>query len=243
LARRCSAGNLLAQEDKGVRNYFKAFEYYTYYGKFNVILQNSEICERLASVGELPWPENPGEPAMEPHGWYTSGVEHQLGRHLDATTQLVVELGTWQGLSARKILSLAPNAHLITIDHFLGSTEHYANPSTHAMLPMLRETSQANLHPFRDRIHILQDTTIAGLGRIQAAGLGGFVDLVYIDAAHDTEAVLCDLKTARAVCTRAILTGDDWWWPTVRAAVERFSNEEGFIVNAVENGWSLERRN
>ena len=65
------------------------------------------------------------------------------------------------------------------------------------------------------------------------------VDVVYIDASHDTQSVLTDLRAARDVCPRAILIGDDWLWETVQAAVRQFSEEEGSIIEAVENGWSL----
>lgn len=179
---------------------------------------------------------------MDPHGWWSSGVARLFAKYLSPVTRLVVELGTWQGLSARKILAAAPNASLITIDHFQGSAEHSANPLTAAMLPGLRERCQANLYDLRERVHIVQDVTVAGLARVAAAGLGDKVDLVYIDASHDTVSVLADIGAAREACPGAVLVGDDWLWPSVRVAVEQFARSEGLQVESDENGWCLPPR-
>ena len=58
-----------------------------------------ELSRRLADLSELEWPTNPEEPAETPHGWWALGVEQLFKQNLSSATRLVVELGTWQGLS------------------------------------------------------------------------------------------------------------------------------------------------
>src|SRR5271155_2569508 len=88
-----------------------------------------------------PWPnERPivQEPPAVP-GWLGDGARELLERSLSPETGLVLELGGWVGLSTRFIADLAPNATVITVDHWCGSPEHQRNPVWKVMLPSLYE--------------------------------------------------------------------------------------------------------
>ncbi len=63
--------------------------------------------------------------------------------------------------------------------------------------------------------------------------------LIYVDASHETEAVLRDLEAARGLFPRAVLVGDDWRWPSVRVAVEAFAKREGLGIEWLGNCWRL----
>src|SRR4051812_22659948 len=76
----------------------------------------------------FPWPgEKPVISApIENPGWLGEGTDRVLARSLSDETRLVVELGAWLGMSTRFIADLAPNATVISVDHWRGSSEHQA---------------------------------------------------------------------------------------------------------------------
>ena len=75
-----------------------------------------------------PWPEREPDAPEDWHGWLRSDTHAMLYRHLTARTRLVVECGSWLGLSTRAILLAAPNATVICCDHWKGSPEQQADP-------------------------------------------------------------------------------------------------------------------
>ena len=46
-------------------------------------------------------------------------------------------------------------------------------------------------------------------------------DVLYVDAAHDTDAVFADVLLAHILLPDTFVFGDDWEWDSVRAAVTR----------------------
>jgi hypothetical protein len=166
---------------------------------------------------EFPWPNVIPDVPDQLGGWFCGENQEILRRHLSPTTELVVELGSWQGMSARFIAAAAPRANLICIDHWEGSPEHKAFPEWARSLPTLYETFLRNLWEFRDRVVPLKCTTQKGLERIAAAGLTP--DLIYLDAAHDASSVLADVSLALRLFPKATLVGDDWSWNSVKAGV------------------------
>ena len=130
---------------------------------------------------------------------------------------MVVELGSWLGLSARFFLDIAPNAMVICVDHWQGSLEHHHDEKWRKMLPTLYETFLVNLWSYRDRIIPLKAGTIEGLKLIHSLGI--HPDLIYIDASHEYDAVFQDVQTAMALFPKSTICGDDWSWDGVRQAV------------------------
>ena len=65
-------------------------------------------------------------------------------------------------------------------------------------------------------------------------------DLIYIDAAQDTESVFEDLNAwFPYVKGHGILCGDDWCWPTVRKAVEIFAEQNNLKIFSEGNFYRL----
>ena len=76
---------------------------------------------------DLPYPYNEVQPVLpfNNHGWYNNrSYIEKLVEEVNPT--IVVEVGSWIGLSTRHIASILkqPNAKLYAVDHWLGSAEH-----------------------------------------------------------------------------------------------------------------------
>ena len=71
------------------------------------------------------WPHEKPDIPFDTHGWFNTYHEEVFTHFLSDETKLVVELGAWLGKSTRYILDNAHNTVIISIDTWLGSTEHY----------------------------------------------------------------------------------------------------------------------
>ena len=196
---------------------------------------------KLRALGELqPWPKQrpddaaPGQEA----GWLGAGSEVMLSRSLSGKTKLVVELGSWLGLSTRYIADAAPRATVISVDHWEGSEEHKTQERYRNLLLHLFETFQARCWNYRDRIVPLRMDSLSGLRRVAEAGLEP--DFIYVDAQHTYEAVSAELKLIRDLFPHSLVGGDDYDWQGVRQAVDEFASQNGLIVDRVGlRGWRL----
>ncbi len=187
-----------------------------------------------------PWPEERPEDAApgQEQGWLGVGSEMMLAGSLSAKAKLVVELGSWLGLSTRFIADHAPRATVVSIDTWEGSPEHKTQERFQKLLPRLFETFQARCWDYRERVVPLRTNSLDGLRRVAEAGLNP--DLVYIDAEHTYEAVSAELKLARELFPHALLCGDDYDWSGVRRAVNEFATNTGLVVDRHgARGWRL----
>lgn len=189
---------------------------------------------------QFPWPdERPViQGPIESYGWFGDGTDQILASSLSDETRLVVELGSWLGMSARFTADVAPNATLIAIDHWEGGTDHQNQARFQSMLPTLYNNFLSLCWSYRDRIIPLKMKTLEGLRTVAEFGLEP--ELIFIDAEHTTEAVTSELSLAHSLFPRAILLGDDYDWPEVKQAVESFARAGGFEIQRAGNrGWKL----
>ena len=185
----------------------------------------------------FPWPEHRPEvevPRTNP-GWFADGARSVLARELTEETSLVIELGAWLGLSTRYIADCAPNAVVVTVDHWQGSREHQSRTEYQSLLPRLYETFLMLSWKYRDRIIPVRDTTVSGLQLV--ANVGVSPDLIFVDADHRYDSVLADIETAHRLFPDAMLVGDDYDADTVRAAAEDFASGHKMTVEPVGSGW------
>ena len=187
-----------------------------------------------------PWPETRPEDAApgREQGGLGAGTDQTLARVLSPKTRLVVELGSWLGLSTRYIADHAPHATVVSVDHWRGNPEHLARDEYRALLPRLFETFQARCWDYRDRVVPLRADSLDGLRAVAAEGLRP--DLVYVDAEHSYEAVSAELALARELFPDAALAGDDYDWEGVRRAVNEFAGRHGLVIDrSGARGWRL----
>ena len=187
---------------------------------------------------EFPWPtEMPTAIPRLNHGWLHESVQQLLRDELQSKPRLILELGSWLGLSTRFLLKHAPQARIISVDHWRGSPEHHANPDLARWLPVLYETFLVNCWGYRQQLLPLRMDTQAGIDRVASAGLAP--DLIYLDADHSYEAVQRDLRSLLACFPKAIIVGDDWDWEGVQRAAAEIAQQSGRRLETHGVGWKL----
>jgi hypothetical protein len=152
---------------------------------------------------------------------------------------LIVEVGSWKGASAIHMASLCREFGLqtavICIDTWLGSSEHVLGLRANARqslqlrhgFPQLYYTFLANVvrSGFADMIVPLANTSDTAAIVLREKGLQP--DLVYLDASHDEDSVLRDLKAYWGLLRPGgVILGDDFAkYPGVRRAAQAFAAE------------------
>lgn len=205
---------------------------------------SSTTAPAVAGLGALraafPWPAERPTALDVPErnrGWLRDGSREALASALSADTRVVVELGAWLGLSTRLMLERAPNATVISIDHWQGSPEHHDSEEWRQMLPRLYETFLAMNWEHRARLVPVRRATVEGLRVVAEHGV--LPDVIYVDAGHEYESVLEDLETSHRLFPKAELVGDDFDWLGVRQALEEFRARHGFEIVRFRTGWRL----
>lgn len=189
-----------------------------------------------------PWPDaRPEAGPVENPGWLGEGTDQVLAATVSEHTRVVVELGVWLGMSTRFFAKHAPNATVISVDHWNGSAEHHARPELRSMLPSLYDTFLSLCWEDRDRVIPLRMSTLEGLRKIAEFGIEP--DVIYIDAEHSFRAVTEELELAHELFPNARLVGDDYDWQGVREAVNGFVRRHGMRLERTgARGWRLHER-
>lgn len=211
--------------------------------KKNIIL--SLVLSGSLLLDALPNPYNELKEILpfNPHGWYGNGswIEKLMTNNKINT---VIEVGSWLGCSTRHIASLLqPNGKLYAVDTWEGSIEHHQNKEWNAMLPALYNQFLSNIihAQLTDIVIPVRMASLNAVKKLKQVLIE--VDMVYIDAAHDTESVLKDLEAYSPLVKKdkGILCGDDWGWETVRAAVYQFAKKYNLTIYADHNFWFLKK--
>lgn len=183
------------------------------------------------------WPRKKPDIPFNDAGWFPEANKKMLLPFLGDGTKLIVELGSWVGLSTRWMLDRAPNATLIAIDHWRGGPENKDDP----LLPFLYETFLSNCWDYRQRLIPLRDDTDRGTNELLELGIKP--NLAYIDAGHEFKNVFEDIfRCGKFGCP---LVGDDFnpnRWDTVVKAVWEGSIEIRRPFRVWESAWVIDRR-
>ena len=179
------------------------------------------------------------------HGWYDNNKEIEMVFNQNKP-KIVVELGSWLGLSTCHMANLLHNnGKLYAIDHWLGTwVPNRPNQAEYdSFLPTLYEQFLSNvIH--RGLSHIIipwKMTTTDASYRMRSEGIS--IDLVYIDAAHDEPSVYEDLSNWYPLVRKGgIICGDDWAYGAkdgypVRRAVLHFIKENQLKLHMVNNNF------
>ena len=189
-----------------------------------------------------PWPFDCPKRSFDGHGWFTDQNRRYLADNIDEFTNVIVELGSWLGLSSRFLLDTAPDATLICVDHWRGSD----HPDCKAMkteevakrIPTLFEQFLRNMWNYRERLIPVRAVTIDGMREIAALGIQP--DLVYLDADHSYEGTRAEVDAILELFPHARLVGDDYSnFAGVKKAVDEVAAETGRVLKFDWNAWQL----
>lgn len=156
---------------------------------------------------------------------------------------VVVEVGSWIGGGSTRHfgeLLRESNGTVYAVDTWLGSsTQQLGEQHYQPILDCVYQQFLSNM------VHwdLTEIVVPCRMRSVEASiALDVQPDLIYIDGEHTTEAVYEDmcawypkLKEGGVFC------GDDWTWECVRAAVERFAEERGLMIEAGGNFWRLKQ--
>ena len=161
------------------------------------------------------WPETCPDVSEDPSGWLCGENKKTLSDVITRDNPLVVlELGAWLGMSTRFLCEqTSDDCTVVTIDHWLGSSEHQTNP----ILPVLYETFVKNCWKYRHKLIPLRTTTLEGVREVFDADI--VPNLIYVDASHETDLVIKDLDICLTLFPEATIVGDDWTWTSVKEGV------------------------
>lgn len=152
-----------------------------------------------------------------------------------------IEIGSWKGRSAAymavEIINSSKDIEFYAVDTWNGSEEHLDinNPSYEPLL----KTPDGLYNHFIENISPVESSVIAIRNTsIEASKLfkDNSVDYIMIDAAHDYENVLLDIKHwYPKLANGGIMSGDDLDWPGVTKAVKEFFGED--FINHQNKIW------
>lgn len=140
-----------------------------------------------------------------------------------------VEVGSWKGKSAAfigvEMIRQNRGMHLTCIDHFEGSNEDAHKKDEAVKQGRLFEEFQKNIAPLGLTVQGIKSDSLHAASLHPECSL----DLIYIDAGHETEAVKADIAAwMPALKPGGIMVLDDYCWQTVKAAVDEVL--EGFAT-------------
>lgn len=185
------------------------------------------------------WPTDKPNVPTNSHGWFAPCVADRIKSLLSQDMKVVLELGAWMGMSTRFICDQVPQAQVITIDTWAGSTEHQGD----SRLATLYETFLVNCWDYRDQLVPLRMTTKEGMKFLHEQG--ETPEFIFIDADHSYPGVCADITDALTYWPNIIVVGDDWAYganedpalPVQKAAID-MAKKFGKTVEHHSNGWS-----
>ena len=140
----------------------------------------------------------------------------------------IAEIGVYKGRGTSlwnvELINKNLNYNYYAIDHFMGSNEHDKSVNYYNL-------TLENLQPILNRINLIKNDSISESQNYP----DNFFDIVYIDASHEYEYVLKDIKNwLPKVKIGGIICGDDYigGWPGVIQGVnEVFGNKIKTVGN------------
>lgn len=148
------------------------------------------------------------------------------------------EIGVFRGRTLRSLLLAVPSLCMIGVDrweHLPPSDDPGAETYGGVDMAAVEADARARLGQFSKRCTLIKADSIEAARQVPDASL----DFVFIDAAHTTAAVTADIHAwAPKVKAGGMITGHDWWWPSVAAALD--ATLPGWVRHE-ESVWSLPR--
>ena len=156
------------------------------------------------------------------NNWFTSNIPTWLAAfqktELDKDQKLeILEIGSWQGLSALFILRWFPNAQLTCVDTWKGADEHVKLGTFESdILDSIENKFDLNLSHYKQRITKFKGTSYSFFEDTSDLGAEVF-DFIYVDGSHHPDDVLIDaIKSFDLLKISGILIFDDYFWKYYR---------------------------
>ena len=189
-----------------------------------------------------PWPESKPDLPFDNHGWFGWFHKAMMDVVLPSDANVIIEMGSWLGLSTRFMLSQTP-ATIIAIDHWKGDKSIFSatDDEINNKIPTLYEAFLSNCWEYRERLVPMKTTTITGLQELHDLGIKP--DFIYLDASHQYEDAKADLDEVWRLFPDVRLGGDDYGgkWDGVKRAVDEHTERAGRILCLSENAWTIAR--
>lgn len=176
------------------------------------------------------------------HGWFAQGNQIYLASFIKHyNPRVVVELGSWLGLSAIFMAShMQDGAILYAIDNWTAATDSAIqnNQSIHSKLPTLYQQFLSNVihHSLTEKIVPIRMDTLEA-----ARSFNIKANLIYVDASHDEESVYQDIMHwwRHLDPINGIMCGDDYAAESVRKGLTRAAQELNLQFRGEGNFWYL----
>lgn len=162
------------------------------------------------------------------------------------TKRQIVEIGVYEGASTcfwSDFYLLHPESRLISIDPFTGSSEHHEKPENYPELANIELTARGNIAKSDNaaKIELIKGCSWDVFPELNRRfGEEPWIDLLYIDGAHDPTSVARDtILYVPMVKVGGIVIFDDYGHPDVKRGVDGALNSFASMEMAVFTGWQL----
>ena len=172
----------------------------------------------------------------------------------------IIEVGTWKGLSATTMASICKENGLtdfciIAVDTWLGAPEFWTwgltDPTRGISLeckngfPSVFYTFTKNVKALGHEAHIAPFPISSIQGAAVLKHYNAQADIIYVDAAHEYNAVMADLNAFYPLLKPGgIMFGDDYYppsWPGVVQAVNEFATANNLTLSVNGVIWSFQK--
>jgi hypothetical protein len=148
--------------------------------------------------------------------------------------ELIIEVGTWKGHSANAMADACKRENLhtkiICVDTWLGSQEHYATEELKNELhiehgrPTIWDRFIGNTIRRMNHDCIYPLPLPASTASVVLSGMGVKANLIYIDAGHEYDDVISDIRSYFPLLEPdGVMFGDDFHHPPLAKAVRDFA--------------------
>jgi hypothetical protein len=201
------------------------------------------------------------EHQVDLQGWMCDQFEHVFRASLpDGNPEpFIIEVGTWKGLSTTTMARVCKTvgyerARILAIDTWLGAPKFWCS----GLYEFERGGSfnfmngyPTVFYTFTKNVKVLgHDDMIVPfpISSAQAPDVlrhyGGLADIIYIDASHEYDAVVADLRAYWPLLKEGgVMFGDDYvdCWPGVMSAVDEFAQSNGLALKIDGIVWSVRK--
>ncbi|PAQ02881.1 class I SAM-dependent methyltransferase [Mesorhizobium mediterraneum] len=178
------------------------------------------------------------------HDWTSTHIPkwQRLFKAIKNRDLEILEIGSFEGLSAVFFLSFFKRSKICCVDTFAGSKEHVTSGSEYeADMSSVESRFDKNLAPFGSRLEKLKGLSIEILPKLRREGRT--FGLVYVDGDHQAASSFADASLAWQILeTGGIMILDDYVWMPDRPAADRPQAGIDAFLGSIEGQFEELRR-